>query len=60
MPVSAAVAEVWGRLNAAEPLPVAEGLMAATALVHNWTFVTRNTRHVIRTGVRLINPLEVP
>ena len=60
MPVSAAVAEVWGRLNAAEPLPVADGLMAATALVHNWTLVTRNTHHVIRTGARLINPFEVP
>jgi uncharacterized protein (TIGR03083 family) len=44
----------------AEPLSAVEGLMAATALVHNWTFVTRNTRHVIRTGVRLINPFEVP
>ena len=57
VPVTAAIAEVWGRLNAGDPL-VADGLMAATALVHGWTFVTRNTADVIRTGVRLINPFE--
>jgi toxin FitB len=33
--------------------------MAATALVHEWTFVTRNTADVVQTGVRLINPFEV-
>lgn len=30
-PITTEVAEVWGRLNAAEPLPVVDGLMAATA-----------------------------
>ena len=60
VPVTAAIAEVWGRLNAGDPLRVADGLMAATALVHGWTFVTRNTADVVATGVRLINPFEVP
>jgi predicted nucleic acid-binding protein len=59
VPVTAAIAEVWGRLNAADPLPVADGLMAATARVHGWTFVTRNSADVVQTGVRLINPFEV-
>jgi predicted nucleic acid-binding protein len=59
VPVTAAIAEVWGRLNAGDPLPVTDGLMAATALVHGWTFVTRNTADVVRTGVRLINPFGV-
>jgi predicted nucleic acid-binding protein len=59
VPVTAAIAELWGRLNAGDPLRVADGLMAATALVHGWTFVTRNTADVARTGVRLINPFEV-
>lgn len=59
VPVTSAVAEVWGRLNAGAPLPVADGLMAATALVHGWTFVTRNTADVVQTGVRLIDPFEV-
>jgi predicted nucleic acid-binding protein len=58
MPVTAPIAELWGRLTARDPLPVADGLTAATALVHGWTFVTRNTADVIRTGVRLVNPFE--
>lgn len=56
VPVSLEVAETWGRLNAAAPLPLVDGLMAATALVHDWTFVTRNAADVARTGVRLLNP----
>ena len=59
VPVTAAIAQVWGRLNAGDPPPVADGLVAATALVHGWTFVTRNTADVVRTGVRLINPFGV-
>jgi len=56
VPVSLEVAETWGRLNATAPLPLVDGLMAATALVHDWTFVTRNHVDVERTGVRLLNP----
>ncbi|TCC30103.1 type II toxin-antitoxin system VapC family toxin [Kribbella speibonae] len=56
VPVSLEVAETWGRLNASARLPLADGLMAATALVYNWTFVTRNVADVERTGVRLLNP----
>jgi predicted nucleic acid-binding protein len=37
-------------------MPVVDGLMAATAYVHDWTFVTRNTKDVERTGVRVLNP----
>lgn len=57
-PVTVDVAEVWGRLNATEPLPVVDGLMAATALAHGWTLVTRNVRDVAATGVRLLNPFD--
>ena len=56
VPVSLEVAEVWGRLNAGARLPLADGLMAATALVYDWTFVTRNAADVERTGARLLNP----
>jgi toxin FitB len=55
-PVTTEVAEVWGRLNAMEPLPVVDGLIAATALANDWTLVTRNTRDVKSTGVRVLNP----
>ena len=33
-----------------DPVPVVDGLMAATAKVHGLTFVTRNTSDVARTG----------
>lgn len=55
-PVTTEVAEVWGRLNATEPLPVVDGLIAATALANDWTLVTRNVRDVRSTGVRVLNP----
>jgi toxin FitB len=56
VPVSAEIAQEWGRLNLPDPLPVVDGLLAATAKVHGWTLVTRNTRDLARTGVRLLDP----
>ena len=37
-------------------VPVIDGLLAATAIQHNLTLVTRNTRDVAATGVTLFNP----
>lgn len=54
--VTADVAEVWGRLNVPDPVPVVNGLLAATALVHDWTLVTRNVSDVALTGVRVLDP----
>ncbi|HEX6351861.1 type II toxin-antitoxin system VapC family toxin [Actinophytocola sp.] len=56
VPVTVEVAEVWGRLNAKGPLPVVDGLLAATALAHGWTLVTRNVRDIAPTGVRYLDP----
>ena len=58
VPITAEVCEVWGRLNVPDPLPVVDGLMAATASHRNWTFVTRNVKDLERTGVRLLNPFD--
>jgi predicted nucleic acid-binding protein len=58
VPVTVEVAEVWGRLNAREPLPVVDGLLAATALAHGWTLVTRNVRDIASTGVRYLDPFR--
>jgi predicted nucleic acid-binding protein len=58
IPVTAEIAEEWGRLNVPITIPTVDGLMAATAKVHGLTFVTRNTSDVARTGVRLLNPFE--
>lgn len=58
LPVDQRIADLWGRLNVPDPLPAIDGLLAATALVHDLTLVTRNTRHVARTGVRLHDPFK--
>lgn len=39
-----------------DPKLLADALIAATALVHNQTVVTRNTRHFIPWGVRVLDP----
>lgn len=56
--VDLAVAERWGRLGVPDPLPDADGLIAATALVHDLVVVTRNVKHIAPTGVRHFNPFE--
>jgi toxin FitB len=58
LPVTVEIAEAWGRMTVPDPVPVVDGLLAATALVHDWTLVTRNVTDVQRTGVRLLNPFE--
>jgi hypothetical protein len=58
--VDQAVAETWGRLNVPDPLPVIDGLLAATALVHGLTLVTRNVKDVSRTGVSVLDPFSGP
>ncbi|SDG04171.1 hypothetical protein SAMN05421505_101193 [Sinosporangium album] len=58
VPVTSAIAEEWGRLNALRPLPAIDGLLAATARVHGWTLVTRNMQDFAGTGVSVLNPFE--
>lgn len=54
------VADRWGRLAAratmGTQLPVIDGLLAATAMEHNLTLVTRNTKDVAGTGVPVFDP----
>ena len=56
LPVDAAVVDAWGKLDALGPVPAIDGLLAATALVHDLTLVTRNVRHVRRTGATVMDP----
>lgn len=56
LPVTSSVAEAWGRLNAELPLPVVDGLIGATALVHGLTLVTRDTSAHDRLGLPVLNP----
>lgn len=59
--IDEAVADRWGRITAAAAtanvtLPVIDGLLAATALQHNLTVVTRNTKDIAAAGVATFNP----
>lgn len=56
LPIDEDIAERWGAMNVPDPVPAVDGLLAATALVHDLTVVTRNVRDMERTGVRLYNP----
>ena len=57
------VADRWGLLTSAARnsrivLPVIDGLLAATALEHNLTLVTRDTGQIPSMGVAVFNPWE--
>jgi len=58
LPIDAHVADRWGHLvaRAGRPLPAIDSLLAATALVHDLTLVTRNLRDFEFPGLSVINP----
>lgn len=58
LPITRMIADRWGRLNVPDKLPTIDGLLAATALVHDLTLVTRNVRDVERSGVKRLNPFS--
>lgn len=59
IPVDRFVSDAWGRMSAMRPIPVVDGLLAATAKVHGLTLVTRNDTDVSGLGVRVLNPFNV-
>jgi predicted nucleic acid-binding protein len=64
LPVSEAIAERWGILDGesqsiGRALSVPDGLIAATALEHDLTVVTRNVKDFKELGVNLLNPWEI-
>lgn len=58
LPIDAATARHWGELCANRSRPVIDTLIAATAIRHGLTLVTRNTRDVASTGVPLVDPWQ--
>lgn len=56
LPIDERVAQIWGRMNAKEPLAAVDSLLAATAQAHGLTLVTRNLKDIERSGVRCLNP----
>ena len=58
LPVDAATVRRWGQLSATIGHDGADLLIAATALEHGLTVVTRNVRHFEPTGVPIVSPVE--
>lgn len=56
LPIDAEIARRSAQLHVPDPRPVRDGLIAATALVHAMTVVTRNTSDFEPTGVAMLNP----
>jgi predicted nucleic acid-binding protein len=60
LPIEEEIADRWGAISAvaaakAKPVPVIDGLLAATALHRDLILATRNTSDVASTGVSMLN-----
>ncbi len=59
LPVTDRIAVEWGRLSALRPRGGADGLIAATAIVHGMIVVTRNIADFSDTGAACLNPWDL-
>jgi hypothetical protein len=58
LPVDAAVAQRCAKLHVPDPRPLRDAFIAATALIHGMTVVTRNLTDFKPMGVEILNPWE--
>jgi predicted nucleic acid-binding protein len=58
LPLTVSIARRWGRLSAQIGDKTLDLAIAATALEHRLTVVTRNAAHHAPTGVDVLNPFE--
>jgi predicted nucleic acid-binding protein len=58
LPISAEIADIWGRFVHRGDVAAIDGLIAATAALYGLTVATRNTRDFQRCGIDYINPFE--
>jgi predicted nucleic acid-binding protein len=58
LPIDEPVAEAWALLGIPNPLPLIDGLLAATAKVYGLTLVTRNVADIAVTDVSLLDPFS--
>ncbi len=54
--IDTATAKLWGEWSGEQPRPVVDTLLAATAVLHDLTLVTRNVRDVQGIPVKLLDP----
>jgi len=58
LPIDEPIGDAWALLSILNPLPLIDGLLAATAKVHGLTLVSRNVDDIAATGVPLLNPFS--
>jgi len=58
LPVDIPIAKRWGEISVQANNAGADILLAATAIEHNLSIVTRNEKHFIMTGVKIVNPWQ--
>jgi hypothetical protein len=63
LPWDATISRRWARLvvdskRKGQPLPLLDGMIAATALTHGLTVATRNTRDFLKAGVNVVDPFH--
>lgn len=61
--IDSETARIWGELSAnarrqGNPVPALDGLIAATAVRHGLTVLTRNTAHFANSGAMIVNPWQ--
>ena len=59
LPIDNAISDQWGRMGAIRPIPVVDGLLAATAATNGLTLVTRNDRDIAGLGAMVLNPFRI-
>ena len=58
LPIDEATAAICAKLHIPDKAPDNDAWIAATAIQHNYTLITRNTADFERTGAKLLNPFE--
>ncbi|WP_342360880.1 type II toxin-antitoxin system VapC family toxin [Terrarubrum flagellatum] len=56
LPITTEIAVAWGRIASGRTRDTADSLIAATAIVHDLTLVTRNTRDFADLSIKLYDP----
>lgn len=58
LPLTVAICERWALISVPDPVPVVDGMLAATAIEHGLVLATRNLTDVRTTGVIAIDPFD--
>jgi toxin FitB len=58
LPIDEPIVEAWARMGIYNPLPLIDGLLAATAKVHGLMLVTRDVEDIAESGVPAFDPFS--